>query len=117
RIMDLALNMIRLSGKEPGRDVRVEVTGIRPGEKLGEELFNVDETVTSTRYGKIRRATRPPLEPGALDDGLRRIARLVADADVGGAERALWATRRAGRAAPVDGESPVSAPFVQEDRS
>ncbi|MEW6581247.1 MAG: nucleoside-diphosphate sugar epimerase/dehydratase [Actinomycetota bacterium] len=117
RIMDLATNMIRLSGKEPGRDIRVEVTGIRPGEKLGEELFNVDETVTPTRYGKIRRATRPPLDPVALRAGLTAIAGHVAEADVEGAERALWATLRAGRAVALDGESPLRAPTVEEDPS
>ena len=117
RIMDLATNMIRLSGKEPGKDIRIEVTGIRPGEKLGEELFNVDETVTPTRYGKLRRATRPPIDPGLLRAGLERIAERVVVADVEGAERALWDTLRAGRAEASDGESSLRAPSVQEDPS
>jgi FlaA1/EpsC-like NDP-sugar epimerase len=39
RIVDLAQDMIRLSGAEPGRDIEIEVTGSRPGEKLHEELF------------------------------------------------------------------------------
>lgn len=117
RIMDLATNMIRLSGREPGRDVAIEVTGIRPGEKLSEELFNVDETVTPTRYGKIRRATRPPLDPAALAAGMEEIARRVAEADVEGAERALWATLRAGRASGPAGEAPIeSGQPIEEER-
>ena len=59
RIMDLARRTIELAGQ----DVAIEIVGIRPGEKLHEELFNVDEEVRPTRYGKIMRATRPPLDP------------------------------------------------------
>lgn len=70
RIMDLAENMIRLSGREPGRDIAIEVVGIRPGEKLHEELFNLDEHVQTTRYGRILRATRPALDPVAIRVGL-----------------------------------------------
>jgi FlaA1/EpsC-like NDP-sugar epimerase len=43
RIADLARHMIRLAGKEPGRDVAIEFTGLRPGEKLTEELFDTGE--------------------------------------------------------------------------
>ena len=70
KIIDLATRMIELSGKEPGRDIAIEVVGIRPGEKLHEELFNVDEEVRPTRYGKIMRATRPPIDPAELRTGL-----------------------------------------------
>src|SRR5262249_24921289 len=45
RIVDLAENMIRLSGKEPGRDVAVEFIGVRPGEKLQEDLWGENEIV------------------------------------------------------------------------
>ena len=72
RIIDLAYRMIELSGRQPGRDIRIDITGIRPGERLHEELFNVDEQVRPTRYGKVMRATRPPLEPDQLREGLRR---------------------------------------------
>ncbi|HID96581.1 MAG TPA: polysaccharide biosynthesis protein [Thermodesulfobacteriaceae bacterium] len=56
RIDDLARQMIRLSGFEPGRDIRIEYTGIRPGEKLYEELFYSSEALAPTRHPKIRLA-------------------------------------------------------------
>jgi len=46
RILDLARQMIALSGRSPGRDIEIEITGLRPGEKLTEALL--DETETST---------------------------------------------------------------------
>jgi FlaA1/EpsC-like NDP-sugar epimerase len=104
RILDLAHNMIRLSGQEPGRDVEIEVTGIRPGEKLHEELFNLDEEVTPTRYGKVMRATRPPLDPSALADRLQDLREQVLAGDRDGAQAALWAALRAGREATPEGE-------------
>ena len=39
RIVDLAKDMIRLSGKEPGRDIEIQFTGLRPGEKLLRSFF------------------------------------------------------------------------------
>jgi FlaA1/EpsC-like NDP-sugar epimerase len=53
RIVDLAENMIRLSGYEPGKDIKVEVVGIRPGEKLYEELLTAEEGTNATRHSRI----------------------------------------------------------------
>lgn len=97
RIMDLAHNMVRLSGMEPGRDIQVEVIGVRTGEKLHEELFNLDEHVRPTRYGGILRATRPPLDPDALDAGIDNLRAAVDTGDAAMASAALWAALRAGR--------------------
>ncbi|VAX10797.1 UDP-N-acetylglucosamine 4,6-dehydratase [hydrothermal vent metagenome] len=49
----LAEQMIRLSGKEPGKDVEIVYTGLRPGEKLFEELFHESESLSSTRHEKV----------------------------------------------------------------
>lgn len=92
RIMDLAENMIRLSGREPGRDIAIEVVGIRPGEKLHEELFNLDEHVQTTRYGRILRATRPALDPVAIRVGLDLLRERVDAGDRSGAADVLWRT-------------------------
>jgi len=105
RIMDLAHNMIRLSGMEPGRDIQVEVTGVRPGEKLHEELFNLDEEVRPTRYGGILRATRPALDADALQVRIAGLRRAVETGDPVVASDALWATLRAGRDDAVIGET------------
>jgi FlaA1/EpsC-like NDP-sugar epimerase len=108
RIIDLARRMIELSGHEPGRDVAIEVVGIRPGEKLHEELFNVDEEVRSTRYGKIMRATRPPLDPEGFRMGLDRLFQHVTAGGPQPVADALWSVLRAGRAVNGDGESPAT---------
>jgi FlaA1/EpsC-like NDP-sugar epimerase len=104
RIMDLAHNMVRLSGMEPGRDIQIEVTGVRPGEKLHEELFNLDEEVRPTRYGGILRATRPPLDADALGARIEDLRAAVETGDPVTASSVLWATLRAGRDAAAIGE-------------
>jgi len=52
-IKDLACDLIRLAGREPGRDIKIEYTGIRPGEKLYEELFTDREGMASTKHQRI----------------------------------------------------------------
>ena len=53
KIYDLAVNMIRLSGLEPGRDIGIQITGLRPGEKLYEEILLDEEGLTATMHDKI----------------------------------------------------------------
>jgi FlaA1/EpsC-like NDP-sugar epimerase len=53
KILDLARNMIRLAGYTPEKDIRIEFTGLRPGEKLYEELLNQKETTLPTANKKI----------------------------------------------------------------
>src|SRR4029077_3145005 len=60
--------MMRLSGKDPERDVAIEFTGVRPGEKLHEELWGDGETVGPTPHPKILAVTRPPIDAAWLDD-------------------------------------------------
>lgn len=54
KIAELAMNLILLSGLKPGRDIDIEFTGMRPGEKLFEELHMVDEASLPTAHEKIR---------------------------------------------------------------
>jgi hypothetical protein len=62
RIVDLAADLIRLSGLEVGTDIEIQFTGIRPGERLNEEVFFQGEDVVPTSHPKIlqSRNGRPP---------------------------------------------------------
>jgi FlaA1/EpsC-like NDP-sugar epimerase len=62
RVVDLATDLIRLSGFEPGRDIKVVFTGRRPGEKLYEEMFFSDEEAVRTSHPKILRAKKAVLQ-------------------------------------------------------
>jgi len=62
KILDLAKEMIRLSGFEPNKDIAIVFTGIRPGEKLFEEMLTAQEGITSTRNQKIFMAKMPEVD-------------------------------------------------------
>ena len=53
KIYDLAQNIIRLSGLVPNKDIKIEITGLRSGEKLYEELLMSEEGLGKTRHSKI----------------------------------------------------------------
>ena len=63
KIIDLARNLIRLSGYEPDTDIKIQVVGPRPGEKTFEELVNKGEETQPSESPKVNRVTSPP--PGA----------------------------------------------------
>lgn len=84
RIRYLAEQMIRLSGRQPGRDIGIEYIGLRPGEKLYEELFYPSEGLRETVHPKIRVALAPPeAQAGALELALDRLAAAVDAGDEG----------------------------------
>jgi len=67
RILDLAEEMIRQSGKRPYDDIAIEFTGIRPGEKLFEELSGENEATRPTNHAKIRVWELPPASRAWVD--------------------------------------------------
>ncbi len=82
KIVDLAHNMIRLAGYEPERDVAVEFTKPRPGEKLHEELFSPGEEPQPTAAKRINRAVRErPLDSGWVESTLSALEHLVLAGD------------------------------------
>jgi FlaA1/EpsC-like NDP-sugar epimerase len=81
KILDLAHNMIRLSGKEPETEVPIIFVGVRPGEKLHEELWTDGETVGPTSHPKILRAARSPIDVEWLEDELAELERMVERGD------------------------------------
>jgi FlaA1/EpsC-like NDP-sugar epimerase len=88
RIVDLARRLILLSGFRPDRDIQIAFTGMRPGEKLYEEL-NLDEEATLSTYHpkiKIFRGSAPPLD---LASQLRNVRALCQSRDERGLLSAL----------------------------
>ena len=84
KIIDLAEQMIRLSGLEPERDIAIDIIGARPGEKFHEDLFNPFELPQPTRAQKIVRAEREPLDPAWVDASFDEINYLVLNEDAAG---------------------------------
>lgn len=88
KIRYLAEQMILLSGKLPYRDISIHFTGLRPGEKLQEELFHPGEHPVPTPYPKLLLAQHDPLEPRTVDRTLAHM-RLACEAYDERAVRAL----------------------------
>src|SRR5437764_1710662 len=98
KIVDLARNMIRLSGQEPEADIAIDLLGRRAGDKLHEELFNSAEKPEATGAEKILSASKPSLDPDWVDEAFARVEELVySDDPVGLAEMvSALATERVG---------------------
>ena len=77
RILDLAKNMIRLSGKEPEKDIAIEFIGVRPGEKMHEELIGEGETSDADRQPEDPAVTRPTVDATWLEEQIAVLGRLV----------------------------------------
>ena len=78
RILDLAEDLIRLSGLEPGRDIEIAFSGIRPGEKLTEELSDDSMTFAPTAHPEIVRVeSDEKVDSPSLTNSLDQLARLA----------------------------------------
>jgi len=73
RITTLAEDLIRLSGLQPGRDVEIVYTGMRPGEKLFEELAIDGEDATKTRHPKIYIGTGSPRPHAWMQEAVQQL--------------------------------------------
>ncbi len=79
KIKDLAENLIRLSGLEPGKDIVIRYTGLRPGEKLYEELLLSEEGLNKTENEKIFIGRPAQIDPGRLFNELNALLPVVQD--------------------------------------
>lgn len=82
KIVDLARNLILLSGLRPDEDIRIEFTGIRPGEKLYEELHTFEELTVPTRHEKVKIFTGPSLAYDEMRTPIEILRKICADRDV-----------------------------------
>jgi FlaA1/EpsC-like NDP-sugar epimerase len=82
RILDLAEDLIRLSGLEPGRDIEIVFTGIRPGEKLSEDLWEDGMTYQKTTHPDVFRVRAEETNiPSTLDQIVDELYRLATDGE------------------------------------
>ena len=82
-ISDLAKQLIRLSGKDPEKDIDLIYTGLRPGEKLHEELFHLEENLTSTETEKIHLAATRTVPSEKVEHVYQRIVEKLDSYDDG----------------------------------
>lgn len=78
----LAEQMIRLAGKQPGRDVAIEYIGLRAGEKLHETLFHVDERYSATSHPKILQATPRAVASERMERAMKALRDASRDYDL-----------------------------------
>jgi FlaA1/EpsC-like NDP-sugar epimerase len=77
RIVDLASDMIRLSGLQVGKDVEIQFVGVRPGEKLYEELHIDGERHIATSHPKIMVAESEPTDVDTAREAIKRLGRVA----------------------------------------
>ena len=77
KIVDLALRMIEFSGLEPGKDIEIKFTGLRPGEKLYEELLATKENTIPTENKKIMRAKVREYDYNVVDNAIDELTDLA----------------------------------------
>jgi FlaA1/EpsC-like NDP-sugar epimerase len=82
RIVDLAADLIRLSGYEPNEDIEIQYTGIRQGEKLFEELLTNEEGLTSTKHDRIFIGLPTDMDRVKLDFELRKLEKAIGEDQV-----------------------------------
>jgi len=90
KILELAQNVIRLAGKEPGTDVPIVFTGLRPGEKMHEELLTGYEQVSATSEERIFMAVQRVVPWTTLSRGIEKLAGLAEAGDGDGVRAGLF---------------------------
>ena len=89
RIYDLAVSIIKMAGFEPDKDIQIVETGLRPGEKLYEELLVKSETLTKTNNKQIFIEKDKPISLEELDEKLNKLKVAIESEDDKIAKKAL----------------------------
>ena len=82
KIYDLAWDLIKLSGFEPNKDIKIEITGLRPGEKLYEELLMSEEGLINTKHEKIFIGKPTFSDLGEMQERMKELAGVIEEDDV-----------------------------------
>lgn len=118
KILDLARQMIRLAGLKPDDDIKIEVVGPRPGEKLYEELFHSGEALVPTEYRGVLAAAPRTADADEIRSAVEALARVCAQADadaVGTIVRTLVPEYR-GPALSREGAGPAPDPAPRDQQ-
>jgi FlaA1/EpsC-like NDP-sugar epimerase len=115
KVIDLARDLIRLSGFTEGKEIDIVFTGLRPGEKLYEELYDRTETRLATPHPKIFRAQHRPCPLHTVREQLAVLATVV-DQAPSTVLSALQALVPEFRPAAVSASSALALPPVVESR-
>ncbi len=78
KILDLAKNMIRLAGLTPDKDIKIEFTGLRPGEKLYEEILTTGASLNKTKIPKVFTVTKDTVSTEGIEEGYNRLLNAIA---------------------------------------
>jgi FlaA1/EpsC-like NDP-sugar epimerase len=112
KIVDLARDLIRLSGLEPDIDIKLKFTGLRPGEKLYEELLTAEEGTTSTSFSKIFIASPQPVDREKLNLGITLLQTAATSGDDMAIRRGLKALVETYKFQQAQGDK---APFLASE--
>jgi FlaA1/EpsC-like NDP-sugar epimerase len=81
KILDLAKDVIKLSGLKEGEDIEIEFVGLRPGEKLFEEILTEQEGTEATKHAQIFVAHPNGINKEKLDNDIRELEQLALQSD------------------------------------
>jgi FlaA1/EpsC-like NDP-sugar epimerase len=116
RIIDLAKKMVRLSGYQLGADIEIRVTGIRPGEKLAEELRTPDEAPLPTTHPSIVSLRSPRPIDVLEEEEIERLARLAIDGQDGPVRHGLFRLAARSDVEPDPQAGDASRTFPEQQR-